>query len=120
MKMLYRGFLLVSVGVTLFPNAYAQSVGTQDARSPTATMLAQTCAGCHGTEGYTQGDALVPLAGMSQASFIHAMNSFADNSRPSSVMGSIARNVTADEIKLMADYFASFPENSAKPNGEKS
>ncbi|MEW5973192.1 MAG: cytochrome C, partial [Pseudomonadota bacterium] len=41
---------------------------------PTGEMMAQTCAGCHGTHGRLAGDsAFMPLAGMSEGSFVKAM-----------------------------------------------
>ncbi len=79
------------------------------ATAPNAVMAAQTCAGCHGTQGYINDSAFVPLAGMPKEQFIKAMNSFADGSRPSTLMGSLARAFTQDEIEAMADYFSSMP-----------
>jgi sulfide dehydrogenase cytochrome subunit len=116
----YRGILLATFGTLFVPNAFAAPNAAQDARPTAAIMLAQTCAGCHGTEGYTRGDALVPLAGLPKVQFIRAMEKFADGSRQSTVMGSISRNLTAKEIELMADYFASFPENPPIAKGDKS
>jgi len=115
----YQGILLAALGTACLPNAFAAPDASQNARPTAAIMLAQTCAGCHGTEGYTRGDALVPLAGLPKVQFIHAMQNFADGSRQSTVMGSIARNLTAKEIELMADYFASFPENPPIAKGSK-
>lgn len=115
----YRGILLALLGTAFLPNAYAAPDAAQDARPTAAIMLAQTCAGCHGTEGYTRGDALVPLAGLPKVQFINAMQNFADGSRQSTVMGSIARNLSTKEIELMADYFASFPENPPIAKGSK-
>lgn len=106
------------VGVALTaPAAFAEATDTSNlAQSPRAAMLAQTCAGCHGTQGYLQDNAFMPLAGMSVTHFTTAMNSFANGSRPSTVMGPLAKAFSAEEIKAMAEYFAQFPKykNSAK------
>lgn len=93
------------------------------ATAPNAVMAAQTCAGCHGTQGYIDDSAFVPLAGMPKDQFIKAMNSFADGSRPSTLMGSLARAFTQAEIEAMAAYFASMPrqqpdEAASKKGGE--
>lgn len=117
---IYQGILLAALSAAFLPNAFAAPDATQEARPAAALMLAQTCAGCHGTEGYTRGDALVPLAGLPKVQFIRAMQNFADGSRQSTVMGSIARNLNAKEIELMANYFASFPENPPVAKGDKS
>ncbi|HSH84646.1 MAG TPA: c-type cytochrome [Guyparkeria sp.] len=91
----------------------AQAEGSRNA-DPQALMAAQTCAGCHGTEGYIENSAYVPLAGMPREQFIQAMNTFADGSRPSTLMGPLARAFTDEEISAMADYFASMPRERAK------
>jgi len=92
--------------------ATAHAETSRDA-DPQALMAAQTCAGCHGTEGYIEGSAYVPLAGMSRERFINAMQSFADGSRPSTLMGPLARAFTDEEIAAMADYFSSLPKERA-------
>lgn len=76
----------------------------------TGQMAAQTCAGCHGTQGYIEGSAFVPLAGMDRERFITAMEMFADGTRPSTLMGPLARTFSDEEIAAMADYFAEMPQ----------
>ncbi|MGC9457840.1 MAG: c-type cytochrome [Halothiobacillaceae bacterium] len=78
-------------------------------------MAAQTCAGCHGTQGYISDSAFMPLAGMDQAQFIQAMKSFADGSRPGTLMGPIAAGFSDAEIRAMAEYFAQFPKERGGP-----
>ena len=97
--------------------ALAENANTNSlAQSPRATMLAQTCAGCHGTQGYIKDSAFMPLAGMPTTQFVNAMKSFADGSRPSTVMGPLAQAFSTEEIQAMAEYFAQFPKdkNEAK------
>jgi len=94
--------LLVAVGLT--------GLGTAQAGNVSGEMAAQTCAGCHGTQGYIENSAFMPLAGMSEEHFINAMNAFADGSRPSTLMGTIALGFSDDEIRAMAEYFAQFPK----------
>lgn len=87
----------------------------ESARSPVperGLMAAQTCAGCHGTRGDVGDSAFVPLAGMPKERFVQAMRSFADDSRPSTLMGPLARAFTEQEIEWMAEYFAAQPAPS--------
>jgi len=79
------------------------------AAGPTATMLSDTCAGCHGTDGASVGPATPIIAGMSAAYFTDTMKAFKDGSRLSTVMGRIAKGYTDEEIALMADWFAEKP-----------
>lgn len=88
----------------------AQAESSQPPAGDRGLMAAQTCAGCHGTQGYIEHSAYVPLAGMSRDHFLKAMRSFADGSRPSTLMGPLARAFTDEEIAAMADYFSSLPK----------
>ncbi|MEW6728293.1 MAG: cytochrome C [Pseudomonadota bacterium] len=74
-------------------------------------MLAQTCAGCHGTQGRLQhASAFMPLAGMGEASFVKAMQDFQSGARPNTLMGPIAKGFSEAEIRSMASYFAKQPK----------
>jgi len=84
-----------------------------------AVMLANTCAGCHGTEGASHGPASPTIAGISKAYFVEVMKGFADDSIYSTIMGRIAKGYSEDEIKLMAEYFASKPFVKAKQSFDK-
>lgn len=81
---------------------------------PSASMLANTCAGCHGTGGKSVGPASPNLAGMSQYYFIESMNGFKSGARPATVMDRIAKGYTESQIEAMAGYFASKPVHKAK------
>jgi sulfide dehydrogenase cytochrome subunit len=77
--------------------------------APTATMLADTCAGCHGTDGASAGPATPNIAGLSETYFIDTMKAFKHGDRGSTIMGRIAKGYSKEEIKLMAGYFAKQP-----------
>ncbi|MEA2080328.1 MAG: c-type cytochrome [Pseudomonadota bacterium] len=77
--------------------------------APTATMLADTCAGCHGTDGASTGPATPNIAGMSETYFTDTMLAFKSGDRGSTVMGRIAKGYSEEEMKLMAGYFAKQP-----------
>ncbi len=70
------------------------------------TMLANTCAGCHGPNGVSSGPATPTIAGMSKDYFIEAMDAYASGDRPSTIMMRIAKGYSAEDIALMADYFS--------------
>ena len=77
--------------------------------APTATMLADTCAGCHGTDGASVGPATPSIAGNSETYLVDTMLAFKSGERPSTVMGRIAKGYSEEEIKLMATVFAKQP-----------
>jgi sulfide dehydrogenase cytochrome subunit len=69
-------------------------------------MLANTCVGCHGTNGVSSGPAIPTIAGISKAYFTDNMKSYRDGSRPSTIMGRLAKAYTDQDINDMADYFS--------------
>jgi sulfide dehydrogenase cytochrome subunit len=77
--------------------------------APTATMLADTCAGCHGTDGASTGPATPSIAGISELYFVDSMKAFKNGERASTVMGRIAKGYSEEEFKLMASVFAKQP-----------
>lgn len=77
--------------------------------APSASMLANTCAGCHGTNGVSTGPAAPTIAGKSAEYINDVMASYKDGSRHSTIMGRIAKGYTEEEIALMADYYAALP-----------
>ena len=79
---------------------------TQLMAAPTASMLANTCAGCHGTDGSSMGPAIPNIAGVSAEYFNTVMKEYAEDDRASTIMGRIARGYTTEEIALMADFYA--------------
>jgi sulfide dehydrogenase cytochrome subunit len=77
--------------------------------APTASMLGDTCAGCHGTDGVSMGPAAPNIAGLSETYFTDTMLAFKSGDRPATVMGRIAKGYSEEEIKLMAGFFATKP-----------
>lgn len=76
------------------------------AAGPTATMLADTCVGCHGPEGSSVGPATPSIAGMSAEYFKTTMQEYKKDERQGTIMNRIAKGYSDEEIALMADYFA--------------
>lgn len=104
----------LSSSISSIAVANESASGAAIAHAPATVMAAQTCGGCHGTQGAVQGTAFMPLAGMAEHQFIRSMQAFADGSRPSTLMGPLARAFTTEEIQAMAAYFAQFPKVQAQ------
>jgi sulfide dehydrogenase cytochrome subunit len=77
-------------------------------------MLADTCAGCHGTDGASQGPASPTISGNSKKYIIELMEGFASGTIPSTVMGRIAKGYSKEEIEALADYYSAKPFVAAK------
>jgi len=82
---------------------------------PTAEMMANTCAGCHGTAGRIGNSAFMPLAGMPADTFTDTMLDFRNDRRPSTLMGHVAKGFSEAEIRQMAAYFGGQPSEVRKP-----
>lgn len=76
---------------------------------PSASMMANTCAGCHGTAGQSVGPASPNLAGMSSTYFIDSMKAFKEETRAATIMGRIAKGYSDGQIEAMAGYFSALP-----------
>lgn len=99
------------------------------AQMATPSMLANTCAGCHGPDGVSTGPATPSISGFSRVYFINAMLSYKYGEdmakieeavkimdvdpddidtlkRPATIMGRIAKGYSDEEIKVLADFFA--------------
>lgn len=76
------------------------------AMPPTAAMLANACAGCHGTYGGSAGPSMPSLAGQTKDAIVGAMKSFRSGDRPSTVMGRLAKGYTDADFAAMGDFFA--------------
>lgn len=80
-----------------------------------ATILANTCAGCHGTNGISAGD-IPSIAGIPKSNISKAMHDFATGKRPSTVMQRIAKGYSGADIEALSDYFSKLPAEAAEPN----
>ena len=79
-----------------------------------ASMLANTCAGCHGTNGVSMGPAAPTIAGLSPDYFIETMQGFSSGEIPSTIMERIAKGYSEEEITSMSKYYAGKPFVQAK------
>ncbi len=78
-----------------------------------AAILSNTCAGCHGTDGVSEGEAPV-IAGMNEMYLNGAMKNYADGSRYSTIMGRIAKGYDQRQTEAMSRFYANKPWVNAK------
>lgn len=80
--------------------------GVAAAAPRSGSMLGNTCAGCHGTDGYSAGDVMPSLAGMDKRYLAKSMLDFRSGARPSTIMGRMARAYSDEEIAAIASFFS--------------
>jgi len=71
-------------------------------------MVSNTCAGCHGTNGESVGEAPV-IAGLPETYLKQTMVSYKDGTRSSTIMGRIAKGYDAKQFEQIAKFFAANP-----------
>jgi len=71
-----------------------------------ARMLAETCEGCHGTSGNSEGPAIPSIAGMSEDYMIESMAAYREGETKSTIMGRIVKGYTEEEVAMMAKFYA--------------
>lgn len=89
--------------------ALALVVGASPAMAQDAHLarnLAATCANCHGTDGRAVGD-MKPLAGVSASKIVAMVADYKSGNQPATIMHQIAKGYTDEQIRLIAEYFAS-------------
>lgn len=101
--------LLLVLALIMFSTSLSRADNGSVSGIPSATMLANTCAGCHGTNGSSAGPASPTIAGISMDYFIETMEAYQSGERPSTIMGRIAKGYSEKEIELMANYFSKQP-----------
>ena len=78
-----------------------------------ATMLANTCAGCHGPNGISNGPLTPSIAGLPKEYIAESMHDFASGKRASTVMQRIAKGYTDADINDLSEYFSKLPDEKA-------
>lgn len=68
--------------------------------------LSDTCTGCHGPQGHSRNQAYPSLAGQPAAYVTAQLQAFAAGTRANPTMGSLARSLSAADVRQLADYFA--------------
>ncbi|AFL73700.1 c-type cytochrome [Thiocystis violascens] len=76
-------------------------------RSP--SMLANTCAGCHGTNGASAGTQMPSIGGMDNGYLFSVLSDYKFGVRPSTIMGRIMKGYSDQEIWAIAAFFGEQP-----------
>jgi len=72
-------------------------------------MLANTCAGCHGTNGASTGPATPTIGGLEAEYFVDVMKEYQSGDRSSTIMGRIAKGYSDEEIEAIAGFYSKKP-----------
>lgn len=78
-----------------------------------ATELSNTCAGCHGTNGYSAGETMPSIAGLPQGYLRRVLMEYREGTRQSTIMGRIMRGYDDAQVHAIADWFAAKPWKAA-------
>ena len=79
----------------------------QTAEAVNLRSMAATCATCHGTDGRSVPGSSVPsIAGMPRDHLSSQLKAFKAGSRPSTVMGQLAKGFSDAQLEQLADYFS--------------
>ncbi|MCU7876302.1 MAG: c-type cytochrome [Candidatus Thiodiazotropha sp. (ex. Lucinoma kazani)] len=86
--------------------AAAPAVAAKPAGVRSPSMLANTCAGCHGTNGASAGKIMPIIGGMEKEYMQLVLEEFKTGERDSTIMGRIAKGYSENELKAIASYLA--------------
>lgn len=98
MKQRWSSWALAAGALTISATAFAAD--------PYTAMLANACAGCHGTHGGSAGLTMPSLAAQSKTAIVEAMKKFRSGERPSSIMGRLAKGYSDEQIDKLGDFFS--------------
>jgi sulfide dehydrogenase cytochrome subunit len=74
-----------------------------------ASMLAHTCAGCHGTNGASAGVYMPTIGGLDRGYLTSVLSDYKHGLRKSTIMGRIMKGYSDQEIWAIAGWFAEQP-----------
>lgn len=100
--------------MALFAGGIAFSASASAHEPSYTAMMANTCNGCHGTDGVSAGPNMPNLGGVPANYMIDQMKQFKSGERPSSVMGRLAKGYSDEDFAAMAKFFASMKYVGAK------
>jgi sulfide dehydrogenase cytochrome subunit len=96
---IYFQLLAMTAGLLVAASPSADGV-----RSP--SMLANTCAGCHGTNGASAGDIMLTIGGLDKEYLQTVLLEYRTGERDSTIMGRIAKGYSEAELKAIASFMA--------------
>jgi cytochrome c553 len=80
-----------------------------DGDAATGKDKAQACAACHGADGLSTSDQFPILAGQYKDYIIQALHEYKNGGRNNPIMKGMAADLSEDDIRNLAEYFASLP-----------
>jgi cytochrome c553 len=93
----------------------AARTGSELARSESNPEAASACARCHGAESERPKSNLVPvLHGQSADYLFQALQAYAEGKRRSGIMQPLAADLSEEDIRNLAEYYASLPPPQAE------
>lgn len=111
----YQKALLVGglmLGLSQFALAAGQAAAAEKKAKPelmtgaSATMISNSCAGCHGTNGASTGPATPSIGGLSKDYIVESMLAYKEGKTPNTIMTRIAKGYSDEEIDQMGDHFS--------------
>lgn len=93
--------LNVSLLVAALATALPISVGAEDLEKVKAK-----CGMCHGSDGNSPNKSIPSIAGMTEEFFVHTLDAYQNNGRPSDLMKPYVHNLSAGDIDKLADFYA--------------
>src|SRR5690554_1754586 len=75
----------------------------------TGSQKARMCAGCHGPKGISRVASYPSIAGLPEGYIAEQLRAFRTGQRQNPMMGSIAQNLSDEDIHALSHYFSSLP-----------
>ena len=114
MRSALLGSLLIA---TMACGAVGCSSSARAADPAAGKEKAETCAGCHGENGISQTENIPSLAGQQDQFTQWQLVFFRGGARKNELMQPIAAEITNEDVRLLAAYFASLPPpKDSKPD----
>ncbi len=108
-KMLPKVLLLTSLVLSMSTSAFAADDKKKKPAvmsGASATMLANTCAGCHGFNGVSKGPATPSIAGFSAEYLTELLKAYKSGDAASTIMGRIAKGYSDEELAQVAEIYS--------------
>lgn len=112
----YQKALLVGglmLGLSQFALAAGQAAAAETKKAKpelmtgaSATMISNSCAGCHGTNGASTGPATPSIGGLSKDYIVESMQNYKEGKTPNTIMTRIAKGYSDAEFEQMGDHFS--------------
>ena len=97
------------LGLCILVWAFTNPGEGQDEKARRARVLGLSCASCHGTDGKSAGT-MPSIFGKSAEYIELKLKAFKSGQETSTVMGRLAKGYTDEEIRMIAEYYASLQQ----------